>query len=255
MSRDTIAAGLGPLAAIALGMGLVPLRDATHAANFVFAFVILTIVAAEYGGRWAGLFTALTSTLSLDFFLTKPYLRLEISDKHDLYAFLGLAACGLTAAAVAAGRGRRAEELASARRQLELLRVGLRQLERALPFDVGLQAYLDAARAGLPVASLVARDAQGRAIAFSGRAPSALATPPEVELERLFLPRTTAGDLPDPPLPFPPEGARLSLRVDGRAVGWLEVWGTPHPARAEHRRILDDVCRIAATVLALPRAA
>jgi len=107
-NRDSIAAGLGPLAAIALGMALVPLRGTTPTANLTFAFVALTILAAEYGGRWAGVFTALTSTLSLDFFLTKPYLRLEIADKHDLVAFLGLAVCGLIAAAVASDRGRRA---------------------------------------------------------------------------------------------------------------------------------------------------
>jgi hypothetical protein len=247
----SIAEGVGPLAAIALAMALVPLREATPAANFVFAFVILTIVAAEYGGRWAGLATALTSTLSLDFFLTKPYLRLEIADKSDLYAFLGLAACGLTAAAVAAGRAERAADLASACRELELLRAGLRQLERPLPFDVGLKAFLEAARASLPVATLVARDAQGRAVAITGAAPPGLAAPPEHEPESLLLPHAMA----DRPTPFPREGARLSLRADGRLVGWLEVWGTAHPARTEHRRRLADVCRIAATLLAMPRAA
>ena len=252
--RVSLAEGLGPLAAIALGMALVPLREATPAANFVFAFVILTIVAAEYGGRWAGLFTALTSTLSLDFFLTRPYLRLEIADKSDLYAFLGLAACGLTAAAVAAGRARRTADLEAARRELDLLRAGLRQLERPLPFDVGLQGFLDAARAGLPVASLVARDGQGRVIARSGAAPAALAVPSEVEPASLFAP-SAPGDRTARPLSFPREGARLPLRADGRTVGSLEVWGTGRPARSEDRRMLEDVCRIAATALAIPRAA
>lgn len=97
---------LGPLAAIGLGLALVPVRDVTLVSNFTFPFIILTIVVAHYGGRAAALATALVSALSLDFFLTRPYLRLTIQGKHDVAAFFGLAACGLVAAAL--GR-RRAE--------------------------------------------------------------------------------------------------------------------------------------------------
>jgi two-component system sensor histidine kinase KdpD len=96
----------GPLAAIVIGMGLVPLRGFTVASNFTFVFVVLTIVVAEFGGRRAALATAVVSTLSLDFFLTEPYLRLEIEGKHDLIAFFGLAGCGLLAASLASRRRR-----------------------------------------------------------------------------------------------------------------------------------------------------
>ena len=47
--------------------------------------------------------------LSLDFFLTRPYLRLAIEDKHDVIAFAGLAVCGLIVASLA--RDRRPSEL------------------------------------------------------------------------------------------------------------------------------------------------
>ena len=94
----------GPLAAILLGVSLIPLRGVTTASNFTFGFMALTIVVAEFGGRGPAVATALTSALSLDFFLTEPYLRLTIADKHDFIAFVGLAACGLIAAALAARR-------------------------------------------------------------------------------------------------------------------------------------------------------
>lgn len=94
----------GPLVAILLGVALIPLREVVIASNFTFPFIILTIVIAEFGGRPAALTTALVSALSLDFFLMKPYLRLTILGKHDVTAFLGLAACGLVAAAFAARR-------------------------------------------------------------------------------------------------------------------------------------------------------
>jgi K+-sensing histidine kinase KdpD len=94
----------GPLGAILLGFALIPLRDSVIASNLTFPFIILTIIVANYGGRPAAVTTALVSALSLDFFLTKPYLRLTIEGKHDITAFLGLAACGLVAASLAARR-------------------------------------------------------------------------------------------------------------------------------------------------------
>jgi K+-sensing histidine kinase KdpD len=110
MERDRIESlfytALGPLAAIALGMLLVPVRGYTSASNFAFVFLALTITVAEFGGRGAAVATALVSALSLDFFLTQPYLRLEIAGKHDIIAFLGLAACGLIAAAFRSRRSR-----------------------------------------------------------------------------------------------------------------------------------------------------
>ena len=96
----------GPLAAILLGIALTPLRGLTSASNLSFAFMALTIVVAEFGGRWAAVGTALVSALSLDFFLTQPYLHLAIADKHDLIATLGMAGCGLLVATFASSRGR-----------------------------------------------------------------------------------------------------------------------------------------------------
>ena len=90
----------GPLAAVVLGACLIPLRELTPAANLTFAFVALTIVVAQFGGRAVGIATAVSSAISLDFFLTRPYFRLAIEDKHDVVAFLGLAACGVIASAL-----------------------------------------------------------------------------------------------------------------------------------------------------------
>src|SRR6185295_17603637 len=88
----------GPLSAILLGMLLVPLRDYTTASNLTFVFMALTIAVSALGGRPAAVATALCSALSLDFFLTRPYLHLTIEEKHDVIAFVGLAVCGLIAA-------------------------------------------------------------------------------------------------------------------------------------------------------------
>jgi K+-sensing histidine kinase KdpD len=105
-SEELFYLGAGPLLAVLLGIGLVPVRHLTIASNFTFLFLALIIVVAEFGGRRPALATAVAATLSLDFFLTEPYLRLEIAGKHDIIAFFGLAGCGLLVAWLAAPRRR-----------------------------------------------------------------------------------------------------------------------------------------------------
>ena len=92
--------GAGPLAAILLGVVPDTAARRDHGLQPVFAFMALTIVVSKLGGRGTAVATALVSALSLDFFLTQPYLHLAIDDKHDIIAFVGLAACGLIAAAL-----------------------------------------------------------------------------------------------------------------------------------------------------------
>jgi K+-sensing histidine kinase KdpD len=100
--------GLGPLAAIVLGGSLMSVREVALTSTLVFPFIILTMVAAEFGGYPTALSTAVVSVLSMDFFLMKPYLRIEVAEKHDLTTLLGLAACGVVAAALSARRNRQA---------------------------------------------------------------------------------------------------------------------------------------------------
>jgi hypothetical protein len=242
---------LGPLAAIVLGMALVPLRDFTVPSNFTFAFLVLTIAVAELGGRWAALATAFTSALSLDFFLTQPYLRLTIAEKHDAIAFLGLLACGLMAAFLGSRRRARFRTLVRARQHLHLLHSVLAQLEQAGPVEGRLAHVLATARANLPISAAVVRDGRGYVFAASERAygrpipdrvlEAALEAPAEPSLRRrLRRPRP----------PFPPEGARLPLVAGNRQVGWLDVWGNGEPATSDSRRALSDITRLVAALVA-----
>jgi K+-sensing histidine kinase KdpD len=72
----------GALGGLALGIALIPLRSVTSASNLAFALVAFTIVVAELGGRSAAVVTAVVSALTLNFFLTEPYLSLRI-DRAD----------------------------------------------------------------------------------------------------------------------------------------------------------------------------
>jgi hypothetical protein len=236
----------GPLVAVLLGMALVPVRDFTTASNFTFLFMALTILVAELGGRSAAVTTALCSALSLDFFLTQPYLRLAIADKHDVIAFLGMTVCGLIAAAVGSQRGERVRSLRAIREQLELVHSGLEQLEKGVPADHALTRLLDGSRGVLPLGAAVVRDTRGNLVAATARAHGMPVPARTLEVGSLAAP--AAPDRRGKPLPQ--DGARLALVAGGRQVGWLDVWGNGKPASAEARRTLSGMARLLAVILA-----
>jgi K+-sensing histidine kinase KdpD len=238
--------GAGPLVAVLLGMALVPMRGFTTASNFTFLFMALTIVVAGLGGRAAAVATALCSALSLDFFLTQPYNRLSIADKHDLIAFVGLTVCGLIAAAVVSQRGERTRSLRAHREQLALVHSGLEMVEKGVPTDRALTQVLDATRGVLPLAAAVVRDTRGNLAAATERAHGMPV--PSLSLGFDALEATAAPGRRCQPLPA--DGARLALVAGGRQVGWLDVWGNGKPAGLQARRTLSGVARLLAVILA-----
>lgn len=242
--------GLGAMAAMLLGIVLMPLRGFTTASNFTFAFLALTIVVAEFGGRWAAVATALASALSLDFFLTRPYLRLTIEDKHDTIAFVGLAVCGLVAAALGSRRAARGAALRAARLQLAALHEVAAALERPAPAaGPGLTAILEHARGAFPLSALVLRDSDDQVLAAAtgGRGPL---PPPTEILDRDAL-------SPAPPrrgrsgrgAPLPVEGGRIMLVTRSHRMGWLDVWGDGGTLGAGSWRVLGDLARLLAAAL------
>ncbi len=238
--------GGGPIAALLLGMALVPLREVTSASNLTFAFVALTIVVAELGGGGAAVATALASSLSLDFFLTRPYLRLEMEDKHDLIAFLGLTACGLVAAAVGSHQSGRVAALRACRARQELLRHGLEQLAKGVPRDLALARVLDASLGVLAVSDAAVHDTSGNLLAATGHARGR--PTPDAHLDVLGTPSPPGGRSPA----LPREGVRVPLVAWGRAFGWLDVWGDVSAGRAGAGDAFADVARLLVLILVRP---
>jgi hypothetical protein len=236
--------GTGPLAALVIGMALVPLRGSTTASNFTFVFLALTIAVGELGGRWPAVATALSSALSLDFFLTQPYLRLEIARKDDVIAFLGLAGCGLVAAALGSRRGESAVASRAAREHLGLLRAALSRLERGASIESRLAEVLEAAAVALPITAAAVRDNGNFVLAACGRDPGTMPLPGEVLDPDASLPALR---------PLPADGVRVALVVGGSPVGWLDVWGSGAPASPEILRTLADLGRVVAAMVANPR--
>ena len=223
--------GVGPIAALLLGVVLMPFRELTVASNFTFAFLALTMVAGELGGHGPALATALVSALSLDFFLTRPYLHLAIHDKDDLIAFLGLALCGLLAAALGSPR----RERLVADRQLRLLQAALLEGASAGAVDSGLQPLVDAAREAFPLAAIAVRDAGGRLLASGGSAGEAASAPATVGSAAALAVVAERWDWGEG-APLPAAGVRLPLVAAARQVGWVDLWGDGRPAGNEARR-------------------
>lgn len=238
-NEDTLISAIGPLAAIPLGIALIPLRGYTSASNFTYLFILLTILVAEYGGPKGAVATALCSALSLDFFLTRPYLSLTIMDKHDIIAFAGLTLCGILVAALSSGRAKQATELESAREQLDLLYSTVVGLESAETIESRIGRLLDAARDACPLAAAAIRDEQNSILVAFDRKRASRPLPVQVLSPLTLLPRGTDLDKLAPnDLPLPQEGARVPLVAQGRQVGWFDLWGNGAPASAESRRTI-----------------
>jgi hypothetical protein len=237
-ASDLFALSFGAGGALLLGMALTPFRGLTPAANFTFLFMALTILVAETGGRGAAIATALTSALSLDFFLTEPYRQLTIASKHDIIAFLGLAGCGLM---VALFRGRRLTRTLEMR-HLELVDQILAGVEAGGALGPATLAVLESCLAILPVAGLVVRDPQDDILISAGgvqgrRTPGV----------------TLRGNLPAQAA-LPVEGLRFPLVAGGQAVGCLDVFGEGGVPRQAERALLTAVARALAARIAVSQA-
>ena len=137
----------GGLGSMALAVLLIPLRTLTPASNLAFVFLAFTIVVAELGGRSAALVTALVSGMSLNFFLTEPYLTLAIEKRDDVIAFFALLGCGLIAAWFGKRRAALSEVASRAGTELDVLKKLVDQLRAGAPLDEILGDLQDQLRA------------------------------------------------------------------------------------------------------------
>jgi K+-sensing histidine kinase KdpD len=243
---------IGPIASILLGLVLSAFRDFTSASNFAFFFIVLTILIAEYGGARAAVTTALASALSLDFFLTQPYLRLTIADKHDIIAFCWLAACGLVVANFSWARAKRAAELKSVRHQMNLLHSAIVTLEDTENTESRLWKLLDAIRAACPLDAAAIRDNKDRVLAAFQTGEKTSRVPGPVISPQSLIPAGSASQPALESVVLPEQGARVPLVLRNRQVGWLDLWGNGQPANADSRQTLADVTIVLSLILAGP---
>jgi K+-sensing histidine kinase KdpD len=95
----------GVTASLLIGILIEPFRRTVGLENVTIVYLATVVVTAAFGGRAAGLFTAIAAALSYDFFLTTPYHSLVIDSPAQVITVALLLATGL--AAGLAGRARR----------------------------------------------------------------------------------------------------------------------------------------------------
>jgi two-component system sensor histidine kinase KdpD len=210
----------GALGSMVLAIALIPLRAIVAASNLAFVFMAFTITVAELGGRGPALVTALVSAMSLNFFLTQPYMSLAISKTDDVVAFFALAGCGLIAAAFGRRRERLSEVADRADRELAVLS---RLVERARS-GRSIEGLLQDLRAEFGLGALVLRDAEGRVLAADpGAAVSRAAPRVALTADTLFAAEEETVRFGARGIRLPEAGGRLTLQ-SRRGPITLDLW-------------------------------
>jgi hypothetical protein len=210
----------GALGGIALGIMLIPLRSYTSASNLAFVFLAFVIVMAELGGRSVALVTAVVSAMTLDFFLTEPYLTLAITQRDDLVALLALVVCGLIAAAFGRRRGRWSELAARAQGELGIV-------DKLVEHPRGgdrLDEALDDLRRGFRLGAVVLRDDGARVLAVApGDSTSRPIPQTPLAVDTLLPADSSDVRFGSRGLRLPEAGERLIIRSEAGAVS-LDLW-------------------------------
>jgi hypothetical protein len=210
----------GTLGSMALAIALIPLRTLVAASNLAFVFMAFTIIVAELGGRGPALVTALVSAMSLNFFLTEPYLTLSITKREDVIAFFALAACGLIAAAFGRRRERLSEAVGRADRELAILNRLVERARSGRPLDGQLQDL----RTEFDLGGLVLREASGRVLAAAPSDAGSRSTPRlALSSDTLFAVDDVSPRIGAKGLRLPEGGGRLTLQTARGAVS-LDLW-------------------------------
>ena len=97
-------------AALVFAAVLVPVRDRLDNANVALVLMGLVVLAGVLAGRRPALCVAAVGGLAFNFFHTRPYGTLKMSNGNDIVVAVLLAACGLAVGEIAANRAARALE-------------------------------------------------------------------------------------------------------------------------------------------------
>jgi len=120
-SRTLVGAAVGSLGALFTAAALVGVRGDIQNANVALVLVLWVLVGAVTGGRTSAVSSAFVAAIAFDFFHTKPYGSLKISDGNDVLTTVLLIAVGLAVGEIAIRSQRIHAQREDQQRQLQRL--------------------------------------------------------------------------------------------------------------------------------------
>ena len=240
-SRDGTALLLGPLAAIAVAGGLVPLRSWLGSANVALLLVVVVVGTAAVSDRRAGAATAVMSALAYNFFHTRPYGTLRVTDRVDLITVVLVLVVGLVTGELTVLR-RRAATTAERRAADQAAWRELLAVAAGEPGELVARAT-DLVRAELQLATCVFEEAG----AESG---------PLLLLERNGHVDVNHHRYAEGGFELPDQGVQVPVIAAGRRLGRLVLHPTPgRPLSLSQRRDAVAAADLLAVGLLAARAA
>jgi K+-sensing histidine kinase KdpD len=89
-----MATALGTVGVLATGALLIPFRETVGAVGVALAMALLVVLAAEFGGRTAGVVVGIVASLTFNVLHTRPYYALVIDHPPEAVAAGLLAVMG-----------------------------------------------------------------------------------------------------------------------------------------------------------------
>jgi Domain of unknown function (DUF4118) len=114
-------AALGGVAAIVLAAALVPLREDLTSSTLALLLVLPVLLGAMTGGRLGGAVSAAVAVMGFDFFLTRPYLSMQIDSSDDVETAVVLLIVALVIGTVAASARRATGAADEGRAEIEAI--------------------------------------------------------------------------------------------------------------------------------------
>ncbi len=233
---DTTAAGfaVAGLLPILVGGALVAVRGEVDTTNLALVLVLVVVLAAMLGGRAAGAIAAVVSAISFDFFLTRPYLTLQIDSADDVETMVFLLVIGLlvgelvTRARRHRGRADRgADEIARLHRVAELAATGADVDDLVLAVEEELTGLLDLVVCRFEPTS-------------AGKAPDEAATLvlPLMERNGAISGEGTSRRFVAGEFALPSQGVELPVLGRGRVVGRIVLTPDPHAGASLEERVV-----------------
>ena len=221
--KTLIGAAVGSLGALFTAAALVGVRGDIQNANVALVLVLFVLLGAVTGGRASAVTSAFVAAVAFDFFHTKPYGSLKISDGNDVLTTVLLVAVGLAVGEIAIRSQRVHAQREDGQRQL-------RRMQRIAGLAAGGEGIDDLL---LAVTAELIETLELQNCWFE-RPPFIAALP---SIQRSGVIEATEHRYANGEFELPREGVALPVAANSRTIGRFVLIPTPGVGVSKERRL------------------